>query len=145
MPPAPVEGQVGLTAEQLRKRQVADELAEYGMVETLSYPFVGDEDYKNFALDVAETKNVSVEIANPLAVIVRSCVVTLFQRWHRPFSAIYVAAWRMCRCMRSATCICGIRTLRRFRHCRVQSSRRTSSLPRLMPVFRTSRCMLLAF
>ena len=67
VPPAPVEGQVGLTAEQLRKRQVADELAEYGTVETLSYPFVGDEDYKNFALDVAETKNVSVEIANPLA------------------------------------------------------------------------------
>ena len=67
VPPAPVEGQVGLTAEQLRKRQGADELAEYGMVETLRYSFVGDEDYKNFALDVAETKNVSVEIANPLA------------------------------------------------------------------------------
>ena len=30
VPPAPVEGKVGLTAEQLRKRQVADELAEYG-------------------------------------------------------------------------------------------------------------------
>lgn len=67
VPPAPVEGRVGLTAEQLRKRQVADELAEYGMVETLSYPFVGDEDYKNFALDADATKKVSVEIANPLA------------------------------------------------------------------------------
>ena len=67
VPPAPVEGKVGLTAEQLRKRQVADELAEYGMVETLSYPFVGDEDYKNFALDADATKKVSVEIANPLA------------------------------------------------------------------------------
>ena len=39
--------------------------AEYGMVETLSYPFVGDEDYKNFALDADATKKVSVEIANP--------------------------------------------------------------------------------
>ena len=67
VPPAPVEGKVGLTAEQLRKRQVADELAEYGMVETLSYPFVGDEDYKNFALDADATKKISVEIANPLA------------------------------------------------------------------------------
>ena len=67
VPPAPVEGKVGLTAEQLRKRQVADELAEYGMVETMSYPFVGDEDYKNFALDADATKKVSVEIANPLA------------------------------------------------------------------------------
>ena len=67
VPPAPVEAKVGLTAEQLRKRQVADELAEYGMVETLSYPFVGDEDYKNFALDADATKKVSVEIANPLA------------------------------------------------------------------------------
>lgn len=46
---------------------MADELAEYGMVETLSYPFVGDEDYKNFALDADATKKVSVEIANPLA------------------------------------------------------------------------------
>lgn len=67
VPPAPVEGKVGLTAEQLRKRQIADELAEYGMVETLSYPFVGDEDYKYFAYDKDEIKKVSVEIANPLA------------------------------------------------------------------------------
>ncbi len=51
---------------QLRKRQLADELAEDGMVETRSYPFVGDEDYKNFT-DADATKKVSVEIANPLA------------------------------------------------------------------------------
>lgn len=67
VPPAPVEGQVGLTAEQRHRREVANELAEYGMVETLSYPFVGDEDYKNFAVeDIDALKNVSVEIANPL-------------------------------------------------------------------------------
>ncbi len=67
VPPAPVKGKVGLTPEQLRKRQVADELAEYGMVETLSYPFVGPADYKNFALNAEEVEKVSVEIANPLA------------------------------------------------------------------------------
>ncbi len=48
VPPAPIEGLVGLDADQRRFRQVADELAEYGLVETLSYPFVGDEDFGNF-------------------------------------------------------------------------------------------------
>ncbi|NMN01639.1 phenylalanine--tRNA ligase subunit beta [Bifidobacterium panos] len=66
VPPAPVEGEVGLTADQLRRRRVADELAEYGMVEALSYPFVGDEDYKAFGYDPEAVKRVSVEIANPL-------------------------------------------------------------------------------
>ena len=66
VPPAPVEGQVGLTADQIRRRRVANELAEYGMVEALSYPFVGNEDYKAFAYDPAATAKVSVEIANPL-------------------------------------------------------------------------------
>ena len=66
VPPAPVKGTVGLTAEQLRRRRVADELAEYGMVEALSYPFVGDNDYKQFGYDAKATKKVSVEIANPL-------------------------------------------------------------------------------
>ncbi|OZG62358.1 phenylalanine--tRNA ligase subunit beta [Bifidobacterium lemurum] len=68
VPPAPTEGMVGLTADQRRRREVSQELAEYGMVETLSYPFVGDEDFKAFAhgdrLD--DVKRVSVEIANPL-------------------------------------------------------------------------------
>ena len=36
-------------------------------METLSYPFVGDEDYKDFGFDADATKKVSVEIANPLA------------------------------------------------------------------------------
>ena len=66
VPPAPVAGHVGLTADQLRRRRVADELAEYGMVEALSYPFVGDNDYKAFGYDAEATKRVSVEIANPL-------------------------------------------------------------------------------
>ena len=36
------------------------------MVESLSYPFVGDDDYKAFGFDPEATKKVSVEIANPL-------------------------------------------------------------------------------
>ncbi|MCI1833044.1 MAG: phenylalanine--tRNA ligase subunit beta [Bifidobacterium sp.] len=67
VPSAPIAGEPGLTADQRRKRQVADELAEYGMVETLSYPFVGDEDFQAFSYDAEKIKPVSVEIANPLA------------------------------------------------------------------------------
>lgn len=67
VPAVPVEGHVGLTEDQLHKRQVADELAEYGLVEVLSYPFVGDKDYKAFLADVDETSRTSVEIVNPLA------------------------------------------------------------------------------
>jgi phenylalanyl-tRNA synthetase beta chain len=66
VPPAQVEGLVGLTPDQRRRRCVVDELAECGMVEALSYPFVGDEDYKAFLLDPEATKTVSVAIANPL-------------------------------------------------------------------------------
>ena len=67
VPPAPVEGAVGLTAEQRHRREIANELAEYGMVEALSYPFVGEEDFKAFAYDPKTIEPVSVEVANPLA------------------------------------------------------------------------------
>ncbi|WP_152593218.1 phenylalanine--tRNA ligase subunit beta [Bifidobacterium magnum] len=67
VPAVPVEGHVGLTEDQLHQRQVADELAQYGMVEVLSYPFVGAQDYKNFLADPEEIERVSVEIVNPLA------------------------------------------------------------------------------
>lgn len=67
VPPAPVEGAVGLTADQRHRRWVADELAEYGMVEALTYPFVGAEDFRAFGYDEEKTAKVSVEIANPLA------------------------------------------------------------------------------
>lgn len=67
VPPAPVNGAVGLTPEQRHRREVANELAEYGMVEALSYPFIGDEEFKEFGYDVDATKRVSVEITNPLA------------------------------------------------------------------------------
>ena len=67
VPPAPVEGSVGLTDEQRPRREVASELAEYGMIEALSYPFIGEEDFKAFGYDPARIEPVSVEIANPLA------------------------------------------------------------------------------
>lgn len=66
VPPVPVN-RTGLTLDQRRQRWVADTLAEYGLVETLSYPFVGDADYKAFALEAEAIKPVSVEITNPLA------------------------------------------------------------------------------
>ncbi|KAE8126420.1 MULTISPECIES: phenylalanine--tRNA ligase subunit beta [Bifidobacterium] len=87
VPPAPVEGAVGLDADQRHSRQVADELAEYGLVETLSYPFVGDEDFRNFSYDPSEIAKVSVEIANPLAAdrpyLRRSLLLTLAQTVQR--------------------------------------------------------------
>lgn len=87
VPPAPVKGAVGLSAEQRHTRQVADELAEYGMVESLSYPFVGDEDFKNAGLDRQALAPVSVEVANPLAAdrpYLRRCVLlTLAQTVQR--------------------------------------------------------------
>ncbi|OZG64987.1 phenylalanine--tRNA ligase, beta subunit [Bifidobacterium hapali] len=67
VPAAPVSGAVGLTAEQRHRREIANELAEYGMVETLTYPFVGDEDFKAFSYDPETIKPISVEITNPLA------------------------------------------------------------------------------
>ncbi|RBP98375.1 phenylalanine--tRNA ligase subunit beta [Bifidobacterium aemilianum] len=67
VPPAPVEGAVGLTPDQVHSRQVANELAEYGLVETLSYPFVGEEDFKDFSYDAEAIRPLSVEVANPLA------------------------------------------------------------------------------
>ncbi|EFA23190.1 phenylalanine--tRNA ligase, beta subunit [Bifidobacterium gallicum DSM 20093 = LMG 11596] len=87
VPHAPVEGHVGLTADQLHKRQVADELAEYGMVEVLSYPFVGDADFKAFQYDPEQIAPISVEIVNPLAgdrpYLRRSILLTLAQTVQR--------------------------------------------------------------
>ena len=87
VPPAPVSGAVGLRPDQLRRRQVADELAEYGLVETLSYPFVGSADFKAFSYDEADVVKNSVEVANPLAgdrpYLRRSLLLTLAQTVQR--------------------------------------------------------------
>lgn len=87
VPPAPVHGHVGLTPEQAYRRRVAQELAEFGMDETLSYPFVGDEDFKAFGYDKDEVAPISVEVANPLAgdrpYLRRSILLTLAQTVQR--------------------------------------------------------------
>ena len=67
VPSAPVLGNSGLTPFQLRHRWVANTLAESGLVETLSYPFVGDEDFKAFALEPETVHGNSVQLENPLA------------------------------------------------------------------------------
>ena len=67
VPAVPVTGRTGLTAEQATRRAIAYELAETGLVESLSYPFVGEEDIKAFRQDVDEISKLSVRIANPLA------------------------------------------------------------------------------
>lgn len=67
VPAVPIVGKTGLTAEQSIRRAIAYELAEMGLVESLSYPFVGEEDFKAFRQDVEEKAKVSVRIANPLA------------------------------------------------------------------------------
>ncbi|MDN6719245.1 MAG: phenylalanine--tRNA ligase subunit beta [Bifidobacterium mongoliense] len=87
VPPAPVEGAVGLSPDQRHSRQVADELAEYGMVETLSYPCVGDDDFSKAGLDRDALAPISVEVANPLAAdrpyLRRSVLLTLAQTVQR--------------------------------------------------------------
>ena len=67
VPAVPITGRTGLTAEQATRRAIAYELAETGLVESLSYPFVGEEDIKAFRQDVDEISKLSVRIANPLA------------------------------------------------------------------------------
>lgn len=67
IPSAKVTGEVGLTGRQLRKRWVADTLAEYGLTEVLDYPFVGRQDLTAFGYDPDQEEAVSVELANPMA------------------------------------------------------------------------------
>lgn len=65
--PAVPATETGLTLAQRRQRWIADTLAQYGMVESLSYPFVGSADFEAFGLNEADLEPVSVHIANPLA------------------------------------------------------------------------------
>ncbi|KAB8295564.1 phenylalanine--tRNA ligase subunit beta [Bifidobacterium avesanii] len=87
VPAAAAMADGGLTPAQARRRWVANTLAEYGLVETLSYPFVGDEDYKAFGYDPEATKQVSVELVNSLygdrKFLRRSLLLTLAQTVQR--------------------------------------------------------------
>lgn len=67
VPAAVLKDVGGLTAYQSHRRAVANALAHSGLVEVLSYPFVGVDDWRAMRLDEARTEQVSVRVANPLA------------------------------------------------------------------------------
>ncbi|MDR2722513.1 MAG: phenylalanine--tRNA ligase subunit beta [Cellulomonadaceae bacterium] len=65
VPAAP--GGKGLTAAQRIRRSVARTLAEAGLVETLSYPFIGEADLDALGLPADDVRRQAVRLANPLA------------------------------------------------------------------------------
>ncbi|MEZ0449754.1 phenylalanine--tRNA ligase subunit beta [Cellulomonas sp. ICMP 17802] len=65
VPPAPPGA--GLTAEQRTRRSVARALAESGLVEVLSYPFVGTEQLDALGLAADDDRRRAVRLVNPLS------------------------------------------------------------------------------
>jgi phenylalanyl-tRNA synthetase beta chain len=65
VPAAP--GGRGLTATQRARRSVARALAEAGLVETMSYPFIGEADLDALGLPAHDPRRSAVRLANPLA------------------------------------------------------------------------------
>lgn len=65
LPAAP--GGRGLTTAQRRRRRVADALADAGLVETLSYPFVGVAELDALGLPADDERRRAVRLVNPLA------------------------------------------------------------------------------
>ena len=65
LPQAP--GGRGLSAHQRARRSVARALAEAGLVETLSYPFVGTGDLDALGLEAGDRRRHCVRLVNPLA------------------------------------------------------------------------------
>ncbi|AEG44099.1 phenylalanine--tRNA ligase subunit beta [Isoptericola variabilis] len=65
LPAAP--GGRGLTAEQRTRRSVARALAEAGLVEVLSYPFVGTADLDALGLPADDERRTALRLLNPLA------------------------------------------------------------------------------
>ena len=65
LPAAP--GGRGLTPEQRARRSVARALAEAGLVEVLSYPFVGEADLDALGLPDDDVRRTTLRLANPLA------------------------------------------------------------------------------
>ena len=57
----------GLTARQRRRRSVARALAEAGYVETLCYPFVGEDALNALGLPTDDPRRQQVRLANPLS------------------------------------------------------------------------------
>ena len=57
----------GLTIAQRRRRSVARTLAEHGLVETLSYPFVGEADLDELGIPAEDPRRRAVRLRNPLS------------------------------------------------------------------------------
>ncbi len=57
----------GLTHGQRARRSVARALAEHGLVEVLSYPFVSPAVHDAFGLDAADPRRTALRLANPLS------------------------------------------------------------------------------
>ncbi len=57
----------GLTVAQHRRRAVATALAESGWVETLSYPFVGDEQHDALGLSPDDARRRALRLLNPIS------------------------------------------------------------------------------
>jgi len=57
----------GLTAAQLVRRSVARALAENGLVETLSYPFVGGDQYDDLGLPADDARRHGLVLRNPMS------------------------------------------------------------------------------
>ena len=85
VPAAP--GGRGLTAEQRMRRSVARSLAEAGLVETLSYPFVGEAELDALGLPAGDPRRAALRLANPLAddrpLLRTSLLVTLVETARR--------------------------------------------------------------
>ncbi len=56
----------GLTARQRMRRRIGIALASAGYVETLSYPFIGDQDLAALQVGADDRRRTSLRIANPL-------------------------------------------------------------------------------
>ncbi len=65
VPPAPAG--LGLTWSQRARRGIADSLAESGLVEVLSYPFVGQEQLDALGLADDDERRRAVRLVNPLS------------------------------------------------------------------------------
>ncbi|MCL3860087.1 phenylalanine--tRNA ligase subunit beta [Actinotalea sp. K2] len=57
----------GLTAEQRARRAVARSLAEHGLVEVLSYPFVGEHQHDELGLPAGDERRRAVRLLNPMS------------------------------------------------------------------------------
>src|SRR5215475_3608560 len=63
----PVQPSRGLTLDQLRRRTVGRALAEFGLVEIISNPFLASGVFDALGLDADDLRRVAVRLANPLS------------------------------------------------------------------------------